>query len=140
MNQEELHREDYHVTEDIADDAIHWLREQQAFAPDKPFFMYWATGASHGPHHVMKEWSDRYAGKFDDGWDAYRERTFARAKKMGWIPESAQLTPRPENLASWDSIPDSEKPFQARLMEVFAGFTEHADNSDQRWLSKITST
>lgn len=137
VNQEELHREDYHVTEDIADDAIHWLREQQAFAPDKPFFMYWATGASHGPHHVMKEWSDRYAGKFDDGWDAYRERTFARAKKMGWIPESAQLTPRPENLASWDSIPDSEKPFQARLMEVFAGFTEHADHEAGRIIDEI---
>ena len=137
VNQDELDREDYHVTEDIADDAIHWLREQQAFAPDKPFFMYWATGASHGPHHVMKEWSDRYAGKFDDGWDAYRERTFARAKKMGWIPESAQLTPRPENLASWDSIPDSEKPFQARLMEVFAGFTEHADHEAGRIIDEI---
>ena len=137
VNQAELDREGYHVTEDIADDAIHWLREQQAFAPDKPFFMYWATGASHGPHHIMKEWSDRYAGKFDDGWDAYRERTFARAKKMGWIPESAQLTPRPENLASWDSIPDSEKPFQARLMEVFAGFTEHADHEAGRIIDEI---
>lgn len=137
VNQDELDREDYHVTEDIADDAIHWLREQQAFAPDKPFFMYWATGASHGPHHIMKEWSDRYAGKFDDGWDAYRERTFARAKKMGWIPESAQLTPRPEDLASWDSIPDSEKPFQARLMEVFAGFTEHADHEAGRIIDEI---
>ena len=137
VNQDELDREDYHVTEDIADDAIHWLREQQAFAPDKPFFMYWATGASHGPHHIMKEWSDRYAGKFDDGWDAYRERTFARAKKMGWIPESAQLTPRPEDLASWDSIPESEKPFQARLMEVFAGFTEHADHEAGRIIDEI---
>ncbi len=137
VNPEELHREGYHVTEDIADDAIHWLREQQAFAPDKPFFMYWATGCAHGPHHIMKEWADRYAGKFDDGWDEYRKRTFARAKRMGWIPQSAQLTPRPDSLASWDSIPDSEKPFQARLMEVFAGFVEHADHEAGRIIDEI---
>ena len=85
----------YHLTEDIAEDAIHWLREQKAYAPDKPFFMYWAPGASHGPHQVMKEWADKYKGKFDDGWDKYRERTFARAKAKGWIPQDAQLTPRP---------------------------------------------
>ena len=70
----------------------HWLRNQKAFQPDKPFFMYWASGASHGPHHIMKEWADKYKGKFDDGWDKYRERAFARAKEMGWIPQDAQLT------------------------------------------------
>jgi arylsulfatase len=133
----ELHREGYHVTEDIADDAIHWLREQQAFAPDKPFFMYWATGAAHGPHHVPKEWADKYKGKFDDGWDAYRERTFERAKSMGWIPADAKLTPRADSLASWDSIPEDEKPFQRRLMEVFAGFTEHADHHAGRVIDEI---
>src|SRR5271157_4928027 len=84
----------YHLSEDIATDAIQWLREQQAFTPDKPFFMYWAPGAAHGPHQVPKEWADKYKGKFDDGWDAYRERTFARAKALGWIPQDAQLTPR----------------------------------------------
>jgi arylsulfatase A-like enzyme len=126
-----LHHENdkkpYHVTEDIAQDAIKWLREQKAYAPDKPFFMYWAPGAAHGPHQVMKEWADKYKGKFDDGWDKYRERTFKRAKEKGWIPQNAQLTPRPSTMASWESIPESEKPFQRRLMEVFAGFAEHAD-------------
>jgi arylsulfatase len=127
VNPHELHREGYHLTEDIAADAVKWLREQQAFAPDKPFFMYWATGAVHGPHHVANEWADKYKGKFDDGWDKYRERAFARQKELGWIPKSAKLTPRPDSLPSWDSIPENEKPFQRRLMEVFAGFAEHAD-------------
>ncbi len=127
----------YHLTEDIAEDAIKWLREQNAYAPDKPFFMYWATGASHGPHQIFKEWADKYKGKFDDGWDKYRERTFARAKAMGWIPQNAQLTPRPASMASWDSIPEEEKPFQRRLMEVFAGFTEHADYNAGRIIDEI---
>ncbi len=127
----------YHLTEDIATDAIKWLREQKAYAPDKPFLMYWAPGASHGPHQVMKEWADKYKGKFDDGWDKYRERTFASAKAKGWIPQNAQLTPRPASMASWDSIPDDEKPFQRRLMEVFAGFTEHADYNAGRVIDEI---
>ncbi len=127
----------YHLTEDIADDAIGWLREHKAFQPDKPFYMYWATGASHGPHHVPKEWADKYKGKFDDGWDKYRERTFARQKAMGWIPQNAKLTPRPDSLISWDSIPDAEKPFQRRLMEIFAGFTEHADHHAGRVMDEI---
>ncbi|MBL9145143.1 MAG: arylsulfatase [Verrucomicrobiaceae bacterium] len=127
----------YHLTEDLADNAIHWLREQQAFSPDKPFFMYWATGAAHGPHHIMKEWADKYKGKFDDGWDKYRERVFANAKAKGWIPQSAQLTPRPATLPAWDSIPEDQKPFQRRLMEVWAGFTEHADYNAGRILDEI---
>jgi len=127
----------YHVTEDIATDAIKWLREQKAYAPDKPFLMYWAPGASHGPHQVMKEWADKYKGKFDDGWDKYRERVFAKAKAKQWIPQNAQLTPRPASMASWDSIPEDEKPFQRRLMEVFAGFTEHADYHAGRVIDEI---
>ena len=127
----------YHLTEDIAQDAIKWLREQKAYAPDKPFFMYWAPGAAHGPHQIMKEWADKYKGKFDDGWDKYRERTFARAKAMGWIPQNAQLTPRPASMASWDSIPEAEKPFQRRLMEIFAGFAEHADYNAGRVIDEI---
>ena len=127
----------YHLTDDIATDAIKWLREQKAYAPDKPFLMYWAPGASHGPHQVTKEWADKYKGKFDDGWDKYRERVFARAKTKGWIPQNAQLTPRPDSMASWDSIPEDEKPFQRRLMEVFAGFTEHADYNAGRVIDEI---
>ena len=99
--------------------------------------MYWAPGASHGPHQVMKEWADKYKGKFDDGWDKYRERAFARQKQLGWIPQNAQLTPRPASMASWDSIPEDEKPFQRRLMEVFAGFTEHADYNAGRVIDEI---
>ena len=81
MNPHEIERKGYHLTEDIATDAIKWLREQQAFAPDKPFFMYWAPGAVHGPHQVMKEWADKYKGKFDDGWDKYRERAFVTPRR-----------------------------------------------------------
>jgi arylsulfatase A-like enzyme len=127
----------YHLTEDLANDAIGWLRKHQAFEPDKPFFMYWASGAIHAPHHVMKEWADKYKGKFDDGWDKYRERVFRRAKDLGWIPPSAQLTPRPDSLASWDSIPDDEKPFQRRLMEVAAGYAEHADHHVGRLVDEL---
>lgn len=130
-------RKGYHLTDDIAEDAIKWLREQRAYAPDKPFFMYWAPGASHGPHQIMKEWADKYKGKFDDGWDAYRERAFKRAKEKGWIPQDAQLTPRPETMAAWASIPENEKPFQRRLMEIFAGFTEHADYNAGRVIDEI---
>ncbi|MGA9535780.1 MAG: arylsulfatase [Desulfobacterales bacterium] len=127
----------YHLSEDLADDAINWLRQHKAFTPDKPFFMYWASGASHGPHQVPKEWADKYKGKFDDGWDKYRERTYKRAKELGWVPQSAKLTPRPANLAAWDAIPEDEKPFQRRLMEVFAGFTEHVDVQVGRVVDEI---
>ncbi len=85
----------------------------------------------------MKEWADKYKGKFDDGWDKYRERTFARAKALNWIPRNAKLTPRPASMASWDSIPEAEKPFQRRLMEVFAGFAEHADYNAGRVIDEI---
>ena len=127
----------YHLTEDLADDAIGWLRKHKAFEPDKPFFMYWASGAIHAPHHIMKEWADKYKGKFDDGWDNYRERVFKRAKELGWIPANAQLTPRPDTLASWDSIPEDEKPFQRRLMEVAAGYAEHADHHVGRLVDEV---
>lgn len=127
----------YHLSEDLADDAIHWLRNHKAFQANKPFFMYWASGAIHGPHHIMKEWADKYKGKFDDGWDKYRERAFQRTKAMGWIPPSTQLTARPATLAAWGSIPESEKPFQRRLMEVAAGFGEHADHQVGRLVDEV---
>ena len=129
--------EGYHLTEDLADDAIHWLHNHRAFEPDKPFFMYWATGCLHGPHHVMKEWADRYAGKFDDGWDAYRERVYERAIEKGWIPANAKLTPRDARLAAWDDIPEEERPFQRRLMEVAAGYAEHADVQAGRLIDEL---
>lgn len=117
----------YHLSEDLAAQATRWLREQHALAPDKPFFMYWAPGAVHGPHQVFKEWSDKYKGRFDAGWDVYREQAFERQKALGWIPADAQLTPRPSTMAAWDSLPEDERRYQARLMEVYAGFLEHAD-------------
>jgi arylsulfatase len=131
------HGEGYHFTVDMTDHAIRWMREQDALASDRPFFMYWAPGASHGPHHIFKEWADKYKGKFDDGWDAMRERIFARQKELGWIPADTELTPRPESLASWESIPEDEKPFQRRLMEVFAGYTEHGDTEAGRLIDEL---
>ncbi len=119
--------EKYHLTEDMVEKGLAWLKRHQAFSPDKPFLMYWAPGAVHGPHHIYKEWADKYKGKFDDGWDEYRERVFARQRRLGWIPADTKLTPRDTTMASWDSIPATERPFQRRLMEVFAGFVEHTD-------------
>jgi arylsulfatase A-like enzyme len=121
------HSEKYHLTEDMVDKGLAWIKRHQAFSPDKPFLMYWAPGGAHGPHHIFPEWADKYKGKFDDGWDKYRERVFQRQKELGWIPADAKLTPRADTMASWDSIPETERPFQRRLMEVFAGFAEHTD-------------
>ncbi|RDL50983.1 Arylsulfatase [Ensifer sp. M14] len=117
----------YHLTEDLADKALTWLDNYRAFDPQKPFLMYWAPGGVHGPHHVFPEWADKYKGKFDSGWDAYRERTFKRQLEMGIIPPDTKLTERDPTMASWDSIPEAQRPFQERLMEVFAGFVEHTD-------------
>ena len=131
------HSEKYHLTEDIADQALTWMKRHRAYAPDKPFFIYWAPGAGHGPHQIFKEWADKYKGQFNDGWDALREKTYKRQKEMGWIPADAKLTPRAETMASWESIPESERPFQERLMEVFAGFVEHADAQAGRLIDEL---
>ena len=117
----------YHLTEGMAEQALLWLDDHQAYSPDKPFFMYWAPGAAHGPHHVAAEWADKYKGKFDDGWDAYRERVFKRQLEIGVIPEGTELTGRDETMQGWDNVPEEQRPFQRRLMEVFAGFVEHTD-------------
>jgi arylsulfatase A-like enzyme len=132
-------QEGYHLSEDLADDAIDWLQKHRALRPDKPFFMYWATGCLHGPHHIMKEWADKYAGKFDDGWDAYRERVHARAIEQGWIPPDAALTLRDPSMPAWEDIPEAERPFQRRLMEVAAGFAEHADVQAGRLVDAVES-
>ncbi len=131
------HDETYHLSEDLADKAIDWLKKHEAFAPDAPFLMYWASGAAHGPHHIFQDWADKYQGKFDDGWDAYRERVFARQKELGWIPANAELTPRAESMQGWDEIPESQRPFQRRLMEIYAGFLEHVDAQVGRILDEL---
>ena len=120
--------EGYHFTEDMTDEAIDWIKQQKALMPDKPFFSYFAPGATHAPHHVPPEWSDKYKGAFDDGWDALRERTFAKQKELGVIPPEAELTERPEEIPAWDDMPDDLKPVLARQMEVYAGFLEHTDH------------
>ena len=120
--------EGYHFTEDMTDRAIDWIRQQKALMPDKPFFTYFAPGATHAPHHVPTEWSDKYKGDFDDGWDALRERTLAKQKEMGVVPDDAELTARPDEIPAWDEMPDDLKPILARQMEVYAGFLEHTDH------------
>src|SRR5690242_11877474 len=120
--------EGYHLTEDMTDKAIKWVRQQKALMPDKPFFCYFAPGATHAPHHVPPEWSAKYKGAFDDGWDALRERSFARQKELGVIPSDAELTERPDEIPAWDEMPEALKPVLARQMEVYAGFLEHTDH------------
>ena len=120
--------EGYHFTEDMTDRAIAWVRQQKALMPDKPFFIYYAPGATHAPHHVPEEWSAKYKGKFDHGWDELREEILARQKELGVVPEDAELTPRHEEIPAWDDTPDELKPVLARQMEVYAGFMEHTDH------------
>ena len=129
--------EGYHLTEDLTDHAIGWMRQQKALMPDKPFFVYFAPGATHAPHHVPKEWADKYAGEFDDGWDAQRERTFARQKELGVIPADAELTARHDEIPAWDDMPDELKPVLAREMEVYAGFLEHTDHHVGRLIDAL---
>ena len=117
----------YHLTEDMVDKALAWIDNRQAYAPDRPFLMYWAPGAVHGPHHIWPEWADKYKGKFDDGWDAYRERVHKRQLEMGIIPPGTKLTPRDETMTAWADIPEEQRAFQRRGMELFAGFAEHTD-------------
>lgn len=120
--------EGYYLNDDLADHATRWLRQQQSLMPDKPFFMYYAPGATHAPHHVPKEWADKYKGKFDQGWDKLREETFARQKRLGVIPQDAQLTVRSAGIPAWDEIDPKLKPVLARQMEIYAGFLENTDH------------
>jgi arylsulfatase len=129
--------EGYHFTEDMTDHAIDWVRQQKALMPDKPFFVYFAPGATHAPHHVPIEWSDKYKGAFDDGWDALRERTLARQKELGVIPSDAELTARPVEIPAWNDMPDDLKPVLARQMEVYAGFLEHTDHHVGRLIDAL---
>ncbi|TSD45361.1 sulfatase-like hydrolase/transferase [Rhodococcus sp. KBS0724] len=124
---EKTPEEGYHLTEDLADHAIDWVRTQKSLAPDKPFFLYFAPGATHAPHHVPQEWADKYIGRFAGGWDAQRESILARQKKLGVVPADAVLTARPDMIPSWDDMSDEMKPVLERQMEVYAGFLEHTD-------------
>lgn len=125
--------EGYHLTEDITQDAIRWIRQQKSIDPDKPYFAYFATGAMHAPLHAPKEWIDKFKGQFDQGWDVMREHTLARQKKMGIVPANTQLTARPESIPAWSTLSADQRKLFARQMEVFAGFLAHTDY----WTGKL---
>jgi arylsulfatase A-like enzyme len=129
--------EGYHLSEDLADQAIKQMLDAHVNAPEKPFFMYYATGAGHAPHHVPKEWADRYKGHFDMGWDRYREIVFQRQKDLGLLAADAQLSPRDPDVPEWDSLSDDQRRLYTRMMEVFAGFLSHADHHFGRILDTL---
>jgi arylsulfatase A-like enzyme len=131
------HDPHYHFTVDMTNQAINWMRAQHALTPDRPFFVYFAPGAVHGPHHVFKEYIDRYKGKFDQGWDELNQETYARQKQMGVIPANADLTPRPKEIPSWGSQTPEERTLEARQMETFAGFGEHTDEQIGRLVDTL---
>ena len=127
----------YHFTTDMTNQAISWVRFQQALSPDKPFFMYYAPGATHAPHHVPKAWAEKYKGKFDQGWDKLREQTLERQIKMGVVPPGTKLAPKPDDIKDWDKLSADEKKLFARQMEVYAGFAEQTDEEVGRLISAI---
>jgi arylsulfatase len=125
--------EGYHLTEDLAQDAIRWIQQQKSLDPEKPYFVYFAPGAAHAPLHAPKEWIDKFKGQFDEGWDVMREYTLERQKQMGIVPENTKLTPRPDVLPAWDEQSNDAKKLFARQMEVFAGFLAHVEY----WVSQL---
>ncbi|WP_406046993.1 arylsulfatase [Kribbella sp. NBC_00889] len=127
----------YYFPDAMADKTIEWLHGVRGQDASKPFFVYFSTGCSHAPHHVAKEWADRYKGQFDQGWDQLREQTFARQKELGVIPPDAELTARDPAFPAWDDVPDKLKPFYARQMEVYAGYSENADHNVGRLVDAI---
>jgi arylsulfatase A-like enzyme len=135
--QKPLDDPNYHLTPDLADHAIKWIRTQQSIAPDKPFFTYLATGATHAPHHAPKEWIEKYKGKFDQGWDKLRADIFERQLKLGIIPADTKLTPRPAEIPAWDSLTPTEQKVYAHQFEVFAGFLSHTDAEVGRVIDAI---
>jgi arylsulfatase len=129
--------EGYHFTVDMTNQAINWVKAQQSMTPDKPFFVYYATGAVHAPHHVPKEWADKYKGQFDKGWDRVRRETVARQKRLGVIPSNTELAPRPEDIAGWDELPADQRRLFARQAEVFAGFMAQTDHEVGRFVQAL---
>lgn len=141
MNQVEPSRDpNYHFMTDMTDKAIAWVQYQKSLTPDKPFFVYFAPGATHAPHHVPKEWIAKYRGKFDQGWDALREETLARQKKLGVVPPDTTLAPKPPAIKDWATLSPDEKKLFARQMEVFAGYGEYADTEIGRLVDAIAAT
>ena len=128
---------DYHLTQDLANQAINWMQRQKASSPDKPFFCYFSTPAVHAPHHVPREWIEKYKGKFDGGWDSLREEIYQRQLKLGVIPPDTALTKRPEQIPAWDDYPERYRPVASRLMEVFAGFLAHTDAQIKRVIDAL---
>jgi arylsulfatase len=127
----------YHLTEDLADHAIKFMREQRMSHPDKPFFIYFTPGAVHGPLQVGAKWADKYKGQFDQGWEVLRKETFERQKKMGIIPANATLTSIDPSMQKWAEIPENQRAFQCRLMEIYAGFLEHTDRQYGRIVDEL---
>ena len=128
---------DYHLTEDLADQTISWMQRQKASSPDKPFFCYFSTPAVHAPHHVPREWIEKYKGKFDSGWDSLRNEIYERQLKLGVIPQGTALTKRPEQIPAWDEYPERYRPVAQRLMETFAGFLAHTDAQIARVINAL---
>jgi arylsulfatase len=128
---------EYHFTEDMTTQAVNWMSAQQALTPDKPFYVYFAPGATHGPHHVHKKWIEKYKGQFAGGWDKLREETFARQKKLGVVPQDTKLTPRPKEIPGWDGMSADQKRLFERQMETFAGFAEHTDAEVGRLVTQL---
>src|SRR6188768_1370552 len=138
MSRVELPKDpNYHFMTDMTNQAIKWTSAQKALTPHKPFFTYFAPGATHAPHHAPKEWIAKYKGKFDQGWDKLREETLARQIKLGVVPAGTKLAPKPEAIKDWDTLTADEKKLFARQMEVFAGFGEYADAEIGRLIQAI---
>lgn len=133
-------RDDYHLTEDLVDKSTEWVRMQRATTPDRPFFLYLATGATHAPLHVPPGWRERYAGAFDQGWDVVREETWARQREGDVTPSETALTPRPEEIPAWSDLSDDERTVAVRMMEVYAGFLEHTDTQLGRLVDELEAS
>jgi arylsulfatase len=141
LTQVELRKDpNYHFMTDMTNQAIHWMRYQKSLTPDKPFFLYFAPGATHAPHHVPKEWIAKYKSQFDGGWDQFREETLARQIKLGVVPQGTKLAPKPEAIKDWDKLSDDEKKLFSRQMEIYAGFGEYTDTEIGRLIQSVEQT
>ncbi|MEU4496410.1 sulfatase-like hydrolase/transferase [Streptomyces sp. NPDC023998] len=132
--------EGHHLTVDLVERAMSFIADAKQVAPDKPFYLHLCPGATHAPHHVPKEWADRYRGRFDDGWDAFREHTFHPERQLGVVPADAQLSPHEPDVPEWESLSGDARRLAARMMEVYAGFLSHTDHHIGRLLDFLKET